>query len=117
MKKTLIVRVDTNDGDYEEARTPLNDEELELIMPVIEAIGKFKPYIVKEYGIDWKHEHNYPTGEMHRPDLGEKSAAELYGHLEGFGLFHDHFLPWTEFGIHTIKSITLEPEVESVKLL
>lgn len=103
MAKLIIVKADTNDADYVEATTVITDEELELILPVIEAIKNFEPY--KKKG--WHHDNNYPVGDVHRDDLGEKSAYQLYGHLEGFQLFDEDFVPSGEYGIHTIVSINI----------
>ena len=117
MKRILVVRADTNDADYVTQETPINDGELDLIKEVVNAIGEFKPYKTQAHGMDWKHEHNFPTGDCHRPDLNEKSAKELYGHLPGFELFVNYFLPWSEYGIHTIDSVEIRPEIETEKWL
>lgn len=117
MKQYIEITADTNDADYVNNRCEITNEELELIKPVIQAIKDFKPYVSKtEDGkMDWKHDHNYPNGEFVREDLGEKTAEELYGHLEGFEIFND-FCPYGEYGIHTIESIVIL-KAEETKLL
>lgn len=59
----------------------------------------------------WTHRHNFPEYEYVRVDLGEKTTDQLYVETglvteKQLEAFRD-FLPKTEFGIHTIKSITL----------
>jgi len=112
--KKLIVKADTNDGDYITAVNEITEEEFYLISEVIDAIKQFKPYEEIRFDISWKHESNYPIGECHRSDLGEKSVEEMYGHLKGFKLFNDKFVPYNEYGIHTIKSIELINESKNI---
>jgi len=119
MEKFIIITADTNDGDYITERYKITDEQIAKIIPVVEAIKKikFEPYIVTKPGY-WSHKQNsnYPTGEMHRSDLGEKSAKDLYGHLEGFELFNS-FCPLGEYGIHTIVSVEIIQVAETINLL
>ena len=115
--KKIIIKVDTNDGDYVEKVSSISEENLNTIKPVIEAIKNFKPYegVKRDYGkFDaWMHSHNFPTFEVRR-DLGEKNSQELYGHIEGYDIFMD-FVPYTEF--HSIESITILNVIEEESLL
>lgn len=124
MKYEITITADTNDADYITAVNPISEKELELIKPLISAIKKFKPYKVK-YNRSWgKHEeatsthhHNYPIGDCLRGDMGEKSPEELYKFdSEVFELFEE-YLPYSEYGIHTIASVTICPLQEKIKLL
>ena len=98
MKKYIEIVGDTNDGDYVSERTEITDKEIEEIKPVIEAIKNSKEH------------HNFDTSEHQNGD-----AEEVYGHLEGFGLFED-LVPYGEYGIHTIDSIIIL-EAKETKLL
>ena len=118
--KYLNITADTNDGDYISNLSEISEEELEKILPVIEAIKNFKPYTVNitegDWSHDWTHNNNYPVGDCHRKGSGEKSAHELYGHLPGFHLF-DYMVPYNEYGIHTITSIELLEVTDKKELL
>lgn len=119
MKKYLIITADTNDGDYVIEKREITDDKLELIKPVIQAIKDFKPYESDKCGFNMKHSHNYPKGDgefIPREDLGEKSASELYGHLEGFNTFDD-YCPYGEYGIHTIDRVELLIIQDEIRLL
>ena len=119
-KIEITVIVDTNDGDYINQVQEISQEELDEIMPLIEAIKNFKPYKVKARGLEWTHSHNYSYGECLRKDLGEKSPQELYPDVdeEIFEIFEESFLPMNnEYGFHTIKSITISPLVKRQELL
>lgn len=116
-KHLLIIKADTNDGDYIEESSIVTDEEVEEILPVIEAIKAFEPYVgTKPDHWPYKHSSNYPAGEAAREDLGEKSAYNLYGHLPGYETF-DEFVPYHEYGIHTIESVKLYRNVEKAEEL
>jgi hypothetical protein len=107
MKKIVIV-ADTNDGDYVSKISNIDDETLELIKPLIEKIKKLEPYIGEKPDY-WqcKHSNNFPTGDCCREDLGEKTIYELYGDTDIVHIFEDEFVPHGEYGIHTIKSVTI----------
>ena len=119
--KYLYINVDTNDGDYISSLNQITDEELIKILPVIEAIKNFKPYTTKQtkyshHETTWTHDNNYPSGDVCREDLGEKSAFELYGHYPGFYDF-DYYVPGCEYGMHTIESILVLDVLNEEKLL
>ena len=112
MKYEITITADTNDADYITAVNPISEEDLGTIKPLIEAIKNFKPYKNK-----YTHGHNYSTGNCLRGDMGEKSPEELYEFdSDVFGLFEE-YLPYSEYGIHTIESITICPLQEKIKLL
>jgi hypothetical protein len=118
MNKYIYIVADTNDGDYVSEMSLITDEMLEKIKPVINAIKAFEPYEAYSTGVwrsKWTHTTNYPCGEANRADLGEKSAEELYGHIDGFKEF-DQFVPNGEYGIHSIESIKVF-NVESIEEL
>mgnify|MGYP003288771285 CR=1 FL=1 len=101
--KTFYVEIDTNDADYVGRLVEVSNEDAERWMPLIEKIKNFEPYT---NGI-WRHNHNFPSGECLREDLGEKHPMELYNLTEEeYEYFRDAFrLYGGEWGFHTIKSI------------
>lgn len=105
----LRITVDENDADYRTTISPINDNMLATVREIAAAVKEFEPYTVHMDGTDWNHRANFPMGEAHRPDLGEKSAAEMYGHIEGFEDFLD-LLPYCEWGFHSIESIEVVHE-------
>lgn len=122
MKKELIIKVDSNDADYVEVSIEVDNETIANIRPVIKAIKQFKEYRNKSSsGLEYEHRHNWPSGEMLREDLGEKSPEELY--LETGLCTEDEFetfvklLPYIEYGFHTINSIRLLEIVKDDALL
>ena len=70
----IMIRVDTNDGNYVEVTNIITEAQLKILRPVFEAIKNFKPY--KVHG--GEHNHNFPSGECLREDLGEKTPEEIY---------------------------------------
>lgn len=106
--KTLLVTVDTNDGDYVREIVKIDDKTLEHFKPLIGKIKNFKPYTgTANSGTTWKHIANFPVGDCLREDLGEKHPMELYNLTEEeYEYFVDAFrLYGGEWGFHTIKSI------------
>lgn len=106
MDKYIYINVDTNDDDYVGTLEKIDEETILKILPVINAIKDFKAYKSENRGRVWNNRNNYPNGEVYRPDLGEKSAEELYGHLSGFKTF-DELCPYCEYGFHTIEDIMI----------
>ena len=121
IKLELTVTVDTNDADYLVKVSQITQDELNKILPLINAIKKFKPYTTKttgNYKLDWSHTHNYHIGEHVRDDLGEKSVAELYPQFsEAIHELFQEFCPYGENGFHTVESITVSPFIKKTKLL
>jgi len=109
MEKFLLIEADTNDADYVSNFMAITDEELELFIPLFEAIRNFKPYEGKSMtGYDFTHTHNFPYGDgeyIPRADLGEKSVQDLYGEFKGLEKFLEYFCPFGNYGIHTIETI------------
>jgi len=121
MKKYLIIVADTNDADYITSKHIVDDETIEKIKPVIEAIKNFKPYRVEVNGMKWSHDHNYTTQERTREDMGGISARDYYVGKnlvtkEEFEIF-DELVPFDEYGIHTIESIDILEVFNEYKLL
>ena len=121
MKYEIAIRVDTNDADYVTETSEIDSDDLQKIKPLIEAIKGFQPYKTPHADhlgdYTWKHDHNYPTGECVREDLGQKSGREYYGLSEEVHDLFEDLLPFQEYGFHTIESITITPAVEKTVLL
>jgi len=119
----INITADTNDADYISELNEISEEQLEKILPVIEAIKGFQPYDgkLRHNGSSWRCFHNFPNGECLREDLGEKSPEELYVETglvtqEQLEAFYE-FIPSDEYGIHTIKHVKLLKVVEEQELL
>jgi len=117
----IMIRVDTNDADYDTKISSITKEELESIRPIIAAIKNFKPYKVNVKSIDWTHDHNWAYGELLREDLGEKKPEEIYSDLDfetdAMYLFKDLLPGGSEYGFHSIKNIEAYPRPEKEILL
>jgi peptidoglycan hydrolase-like amidase len=123
MPNYLKITADTNDADYVESTQKITAQKLEQFTPLIEAIKKFKPYKSKSKGgTNFTHSHNFPHGNgeyIPRKDLGEKSAEEYYKGVvspEIWTDFVENYLPYGEYGIHTIVSIELLGNDERILL-
>ena len=117
MKYMLIVTGDTNDADFVTKTTYVDESELENIKAIIQKVSQFKPYIGTRD--DWKHlfHNNFPYADgeyIPREDLGEKSAEEMYGDMEGFDYFIEECCP---FNIHSLTHIELVEVLNSTVLL
>lgn len=101
MKKLLYISADTNDGDYVSLKTPITEEELEKILPVI-AVLKEK----KEKNRGWAS-HNWVTLDCAR-------SAQDYPENMYFGLLtpeqiemFQEYVPYGQYGTHTIVEISI----------
>ena len=116
--KSFYIEVDTNDADYVGHLVTISKEDFERFKPLIEKIKNFKPYEgVSDDGYSYKHHSNFPIGDVHRSDLGEKSPQELYNITdEECEEFVDLFELYSgvEWGFHTItkiQEVTLGEEI------
>lgn len=107
MKETFELRVtaDHNDADYITEIIPVSEDELDKLRPMFKQIAGFKEYERRGR----RHWHNFPHGDCLRDDLGEKSPRELYGWTEDEFDFLLEYIPSSEYGIHTIESVTVAP--------
>lgn len=114
MKKFLIaITVDSNDGDYLTQISSIDEDSISKIKPLIDEIKCFKPYKVNLFTFT----HNYPVGEMLRTDLKEKSPKQLYPKIKKdiFEKFEE-LCPCSEYGFHSIVSISVFPKETMQKL-
>lgn len=116
-KYNVTVTVDTNDGDYVTKVTVAETEDVHKLKDLFSRVKDFTPYKTKVSGLDWTHHNNFPWGEVLRDDLGEKSVQELYGYSDEDLEFLYDFLPYNEYGFHTIKSVEVSIYTEPEKIL
>jgi hypothetical protein len=86
MSKYIHIEADTNDGDYVAKLKRITEEEIVRFRPIIKEIVE--------------NDGKYETG-----DIGN-SAEELYGGFEYFDDFRC-FVPYGEYGVHTIEQIKI----------
>ena len=120
-RKFAIISVDTNDGDIETNIVEITEEQAVVFNNVATAIKKFKPYETQAHGMTVKHEHNFPTGECLRTDMGELSPEEYY--LETDKITEKDFteflelVPYVEYGFHTVTEIRILAVIGEIKLI
>ena len=113
MKYEIIITADTNDADYVTGIHTINEKELNKIKSIAKKIKNFKPY--KNGG--YTHCHNWANGDALREDMGEKHPMDLYDLDEETYEWFEEYLPYGEYGIHTIDSITVAPYIKKEELL
>lgn len=122
-KRYVLVKGDTNDADYASNFEEIEDDETyNAIVKVAKAVKSFKPY--KGLKMDWTensywtHNHNWPSGEYVRTDLGEKTPEQLYVET---GLITEeemeNFSEIVPHDIHTIEEIRIVEVSKDTKLV
>lgn len=111
MQKYILVKADTNDGDYITSFTPISNEALATLAPLIEKI-KACP-----------ESHNFPTGD-YDPSYDGEEIRQLYVSPEAeeqdekvLELFCNNYIPVSENGFHTIKDVSVYEVGHIEKLL
>lgn len=111
MKYEIAIQVDTNDADYVTEISTIDETQLAIIMPLIEAIKQWMADNPELYGL----EHNY---DIHEYTRATQTPRERYGFPEEVhDMFEDLCGYPGEYGFHTVESITLTPWVEKTRLL
>jgi hypothetical protein len=105
----LSITADTNDADYVTATHKVTMEKIQALLPIIEVINKKTLELKNQRG----YGHNFPNGEIGDP-REVYSEEELTD--EQIDLISD-YLPYGEYGIHTITDIEYYPYPEKVRLL
>lgn len=101
MKYEIVIVADTNDAKNITAINEINMETIQKFQPVINAI--------KACSV----QHNWPAHEYM-----DYSIENLYPDLDPDLLdFFEEFLPYSEDGIHTIKSVEYYPLPIKTKLI
>lgn len=108
----ILIEGDCNDGDYISEMSDITQEELELILPVIEAIKSSTEYHNWSNEYDIKSiEEKYPQFCVRNDDYSPEDDYE-FECGEALGTFSS-FVPSGEYGVHSIKKIEIyrcEPE-------
>lgn len=102
MKKYILIKADTNDADYISNKTEINDEELELLRPIISVL-KSQPksynWVSSVYGNEAPPEEQYVQSGLLTED-----QVDLFG----------DYVPYGEYGVHTIESIEIIQVLEQL---
>ena len=112
----ILIKGDTNDADYVTSVNDIDQETLDSILPVVEAIKNCKA------NYNWESEHfRSPKLEDLYPQFIESwkefSDGEKYPvFTDGFEWFRE-LCPYGEMGIHSIESVTVYHIVKEEKLL
>lgn len=99
--KEITIKVDTNDGDYIQEAIKIDEDILNSLLPLINAIKRCKS------------EFNFGYGEASQEDVFVKYGDFPKDIIETFL----ECCPSSEYGFHSIKSIVVKPYVEGEKLL
>jgi len=117
MKKFIVIQADCNDADYLMEKSEITDQQIEeVIKPVIVALEKRKAAYEELDKIDSKRawnelHHNWETSEY-----GDTPPQKMYeGELseDQIDAFQE-FVPWGEYGVHTIYRIEIVFEGETL---
>lgn len=110
MKYELVIKADHNDADYVTSINTVEWEDIQAILPVIEAIKVRNAGTRRGSG-----EYNWYNGDYHRRD----SYSTVYAGIltkDQMEMFSE-YVPYVEHGIHTIESVVYYPLPEKTKLL
>jgi hypothetical protein len=113
MKKYIIIKADINDGDYISRKTEIDEETLNIIMPVINAIKEYnEDKSIKKQKFNWYCLKNKDS----------ESPEELYvksGKVteEALDYFWERLPSLDNESIHTIESIELLEVIKETDLL
>ena len=109
MKKYIIIEADTNDGDYITERSEISDEQIEKFKVILGKLPR-----MEIYGGGFSSDIRWESGEM--GDTQEELVEE--GILtEDEAEWFSQYLPYGEYGIHTIQSIDILVVAEEINLL
>jgi len=103
MTKYIIIKADTNDGDYITEKNKITDAQIDFYKLIIE--------IIKKHHGDWHTGDQGDIEEDYAEEI-EKGIVNL-NDLESFS----EFVPFGEYGTHTIESIEILEVANEYKLL
>ncbi|HEX8586148.1 MAG TPA: hypothetical protein VF680_17280 [Allosphingosinicella sp.] len=103
MIKYIIVQADTNDGDYINKKTQITEDDIIKVKDILSKLN------IGSYDLSWgrgdiQDEDNDP--HILYPQLSEEEIE-----------FLENYIPYGEYGIHTIESIEILTVVETEKLI
>jgi hypothetical protein len=113
MQKYIIIKADCNDADYVTKMSPISDEGIGFILPVIEAI--------KTTNINNNHDHkqrnNWGTGDVGDRDSYTQRYVETGILTQEQADTFDEYVPYGDEnypGVHTIESIQIINIIEEL---
>jgi len=113
-KKFLFVEADMNDADYISKKTEITDEEIELIKPVIEQLQVRRKKLNEDTHNNWNQwRHNWENGGGRCGYPREMYVETGLLTQEQIDLF-DEFVPYGEDGVHTIETIEIVYQGETL---
>lgn len=93
MMKYIVIEADTNDADYIEKSDFITDQDLNLIRPLLDALKKRE-----------SKRHNWVTSEY----CDDQNPYEMYHKFTEKQIdMMNQYVPYGEYGIHTITSIKI----------
>ena len=99
MKYLVIVTADGNDADYQDRSEFIEPDQLPFVRKIAAAIKAYP------------ERHNWTRDcDLGRGIYGDKSLKEKYANVlteEEIEKWIDEFMPYNEYGIHTINNIQL----------
>ena len=118
MKKYLIIKADTNDADYIKSKNEITDKQIELLQPVFDVLQARKSKLMEDKHKNWnEYRHNWERGEFAR----KKTPENLYLETDLLTIdqiaLMDKYIPYGEYGIHTIESIDILVVQEEISIL
>lgn len=108
MNYELVIKADTNDGDYVTSTTTVTEKEIEQLKSILDVIKAKFP--------QGKWRHNWAVGDVARPGEGPEDVYKGLLTPEQIEWFDD-LCPHGEYGIHTIESVIYYPLPDKVSLL
>jgi len=112
MSKYIYIKADTNDGDYISKKSEITDDQIELIKPVIEQLKFRKDKLNEDKMHNWNEwRHNWVTSEYSESTLYDMYIETNLLTQEQVDLF-DEFVPFGEYGVHTVESVEILKEGE-----
>lgn len=105
MSKLVLIEGDTNDGDYVTAKNKISDTDILKLKTILSKLERDKLQgggLAKT--ISWE------TGEMQSESLEEQHPELSLEEID----FLDNLCPHGEYGIHTIESVEIIEEVETL---
>lgn len=100
-KLLLNVKADTNDADYIENTKEITQKTLEFLDPLFKAIA----VVSERKKHDWNNTYNWPTSEYRDENTVEGVYEEFKDVTPTMLKVFDQYVPYGEYGVHTIEHI------------
>lgn len=107
----LVVMADENDGDYQTAISEINQENLNKFMELLSRVMSRMESRKAENPNRWEWRHNWENNE--RGDPAKQYPDWTTEEIE----FFSEYLPYSEYGLHTIVKVEYYPKPEKITLL